>query len=585
MKLTAILMAGVLLFAFLSPESYAKSQSDYKSSYSSIASTSAQIHQIFPNTYWASLDALLKAHPNWRFQAFNTGLSWNECFDGSYWSGESEMYYGRNLLEGISTWGSNKGSYTHKTSWYSTDSHYVWNSEGKQETRSPFNWAQNSWVVISAPNWIQASEPAVRYCMDPRNFLNEEQIFQFEDMLMSPTSPHPSLAEVESVFKNVSGSDFWVKSANDTGIVSELSNSKGQKMTYAQAIYAIGEEISVNPVFIASRIVQEQGLGQSPLISGTRAFTVTSNPDQGKKVSGGYYNYFNIEATDGSEGDYELIYNNGLTEAYHGGWNTRFKALLGGATKLKTMYLDRGQRTYYFQKFCVDSTSNRCMWGQYMGSLTTPQREAAKAYKGYTNGGNSALNATHLFVIPVFSNMPSSPEPMPTKDGNPNYKIGSIYVNGKSIADFKTDTTTYKMSVASNVTTVRFNIHPYAPTSVVTLGSLNQEKKEGDLVGNQTLLVGDNVFNITCKAENGDTRTYKLTIHRDVTTIKYGDIDADGSIDVLDINYILNHIIGKKKLSGSALEAADVDADGSVDIMDINHILSYIVGRTSHLPR
>ena len=37
-----------------------------------------------------------------------------------------------------------------------------------------------------------------------------------------------------------------------------------------------------------------------------------------------------------------------------------------------------------------------------MGSLTTPQHEAAKAYAGYISGGDQTiLNASRLFVIPV----------------------------------------------------------------------------------------------------------------------------------------------------------------------------------------
>ncbi len=617
----ALLLTAVLVMMFFSPYTYAKKKEEYTSSYSQVVDYSG-IHDVFPDTYWAGLDALAKAHPNWKFQAFNTGLEWSECFDGTFYTGASELYYGRNLLEGpppssdpdykylrtVPEDGKNKlvayydlyypetqlHVFAHPTSWYAKDLRFSDESTGNYVTKEAFSWAGNYWEVKSAPNWIQASEEAIRYCMDPRNWFTEEQIFQFEDMLMNEHSYHPTVAEVSSVFENVSGGNRWTQAE----IVSEYPNSLGRAMTYGEAIYAIGNDINVNPVFLASRIVQEQGAGNGPLISGEQEFIVQKGTDKDKKITGGFYNYFNIEAYDGKEASYTAIINNGLTEAYYADpqWNTRFRALLGGSRKTKNLYLDRGQISFYFQKFCVDSIYdtrygmpyNRCFWGQYMGSLTTPQLEARKAYRSYRGDGTdmSKVNAQHLFVIPVYDKMPTNPEKAPTADGNPNYKIGSVFVNGKALEGFKPDTTDYSMTVNYDVTTVRFNIHPYAETSVISVGTLNNGSSPvtGDLVGDQNLLLGDNVFKIVCTAENKDQRTYTLKIHRDGNII-YGDINADKKFNSLDLAYMTSHLLKKNVLTGEALEAADISGDSKVNSLDLAYLTSYLLGKITKLPR
>ena len=105
----------------------------------------------------------------------------------------------------------------------------------------------------------------------------------------------------------------------------------------------IGQELKVSPFFLASRVRQEQGVsGNSALISGTYA---------GYK---GYYNYFNRQAT----GIGEAVIINGLKEAKSKGWNTRYKALKGGAESVSSDYIAKGRDTFYFQKFDVDGSYN-----------------------------------------------------------------------------------------------------------------------------------------------------------------------------------------------------------------------------------
>ena len=50
---------------------------------------------------------------------------------------------------------------------------------------------------LSGYNWVQASEAAVMYYADPRNFLTEDSIFQFE--LLTYNSNYQTEAGVEAI--------------------------------------------------------------------------------------------------------------------------------------------------------------------------------------------------------------------------------------------------------------------------------------------------------------------------------------------------------------------------------------------------
>ena len=61
-----------------------------------------------------------------------------------------------------------------------------------------------------------------------------------------------------------------------------------------------------------------------------------------------------------------------------------------------------------------------------------------------------------------------------------------------------------------------------------------------------------------------------------------GDVNDDGSINILDIQSLILHILGTVTLEGDGLLAADYNEDGTVDILDILSIVNIILeGRTS----
>ena len=100
-----------------------------------------------------------------------------------------------------------------------------------------------------------------------------------------------------------------------------------------------------------------------------------------------------------------------MNEARQGGWTSKYKAVLGGATKLKSRYIDDYQQTLYFQKYNVDPRSGRNFWGQYMQAVHAAYDEARSTYNAYRRV--NMLGSNFVFDIPVYAGMPSEPCPNP----------------------------------------------------------------------------------------------------------------------------------------------------------------------------
>lgn len=283
----------------------------------------------FPKTYQTALYELKEKHPNWVFVRSETGLNWDYVI-------ENEMVDSRSLV----------GTY-----------------------RSD-NWKSGTY----SKNWAYASRAAVQYCMDPRNYLDEEAIFQFEQLTYN--SSYHSVEATQKILQNTFMS----------GIM------PGSQGTYAQNFVAIGKELYVSPFHLASRVAQEQGNGTSPLISGCYP---------GYE---GYYNYFNIGASGNTD---EAIYQSGLSKAREKGWTSPYLSIQGGAQIIAQNYILKGQDTLYLQKFDVDSSYNGLFYHQYMQNIEAPYSEAKRIAKAYQNAG--AFDNTFVFKIPVYQNMPATP--------------------------------------------------------------------------------------------------------------------------------------------------------------------------------
>ena len=397
----------------------------------------------FPDDYKAQLRALHEKYPNWQFEAVKTGLEWSDVV-------KNESKVGRNLVAKTSI-----------ASWKSTEP-------------QAYNWASNTWYGFDGGSWAAASTELIQYYLDPRNFLDDSGIFQFETLEFKD-------------YQNVDG----VKNAlAGTFMAGDYSDTDGETRSYASTFFEAGQNYGINPYHLASRAVQEQGvLGRSQSIAGN--------------VSGleNLFNYFNIGAfaANGNSATINgLYYAAGADENYLRPWNSRYKSINGSAKYIADKYVSVGQNTLYFQKFNVVNSKNGIYSHQYMSNIVAASYESARLKKAYSD-----LNTKLIFRIPVYNNMPSAKCVKPTSDSNPNTYLSKLWVDGYSFTtEFSSVNSTYYLTVGSDVESV--NIGAEAVSSSSSVGG----------TGTYTLNSGENRVQVVCKAQNGATKGYTIIISK-----------------------------------------------------------------------
>lgn len=324
----------------------------YAAEYGAEGSNYSDIEQ-FPTSYQEKLRQLKNLHPQWIFVPMETGLDWNDVIANEIGGSKSLIYY---------TFGD-------------------WMKEG----------------LYDQHDWYFASEGALKYFMDPRNWLTEDNIFQFE--LLTYNKEYHTEAAVEAFLNNT-----FMNSGN---------KAPGTDMTFAQIIWTVGAADSrqVSPFHLAARIYQEQGAGTSPLISG-------SYPGYE-----GYYNYFNVGASGTSN---QLVYESGLRYAREHGWSSAWLAIQGGADFISANYIRRGQDTLYLQKFNVNPAAFHALYThQYMQNISAPSSEGNSIRDLYRKA--NSLENTFVFKIPVYRNMPDSANEKPSYSTNVALQIPAGY--------------------------------------------------------------------------------------------------------------------------------------------------------------
>ncbi len=225
--------------------------------------------------------------------------------------------------------------------------------------------------------WYLASEEAVKYYMNPYNFLDEKYVFMFESQLFNTY-------QTESGVKNILQSTFMADDA-----ICPQSNNK----TYAAVIMEAAKSNDVSPYMLASRLRQENGRGTSQLVTGYN----------------GYYNYFNIGASGKNTNE---IYQNGYNRAKSEGWDTPYKSIMGGAKFIRQQYIGandtygkKGQLTGYLQKW--DPYGPKLGNNYYMQNIEATPNEAASTYNSYksTSGYKSYR---YVFYIPIYVGAPNT---------------------------------------------------------------------------------------------------------------------------------------------------------------------------------
>ena len=420
----------------------------------------------FPEEYQPYIDELKKKYPNWEFKALYTNLDWDYVI-------ENENVFGKNLVPK-----------SYSDSWKNTK--------------------PGEYNVEVDSGWVDSSKTAVEYAMDPRNFLNYVRVFQFEEL-----SYNASTNNVASIEKILYGTEFYNR-------IVEYKNSSGTNIVtdkkYSDLILSAAKTSGVSSFHLASRIKQEVGpfLSHSS-ISGT--------------VSGfeGLYNFYNIGATSSSEPMGAI--KNGLQYAKDGKgaseatkkkylipWNTKERAITGGAIFIGSSYINSGQDSIYLQKFHVyDTESDELFWHQYMTNVLAPYSESKIIYTGYAN--SDMLGNAMSFVIPIYENMPDLPCTSPAI----------------SSSDFSSDNTKVYANVETSLNVRCGPGTSYESLTTVPAGTqmtrIAKGKQKGELWDRVKLengLVGY-VFQ-TYVEEVPDIQVQKIELSLDRTTINKGEI-------------------------------------------------------------
>lgn len=402
----------------------------------------------FPAMYQDSLRALKSQHPTWIFVPMDTGLDFDTAVNNEL---------------GV-----------------------------KSLIQNTTNNASKGWVGDPCPSesgWYYATKSGVSYYMNPCNFLTETYIFQFEQLTFNST------------YHNVSAIQTFLNNTFMKGAIPDDAQSR----TYAQAFFEIGKARTLSPIHLASRVYQEQGNGNSGLISGTY---------QGYE---GYYNYFNVGVSGSST---EEKIKKGLEYAKSKGWNTRYKSLDGGAATIGLNYILKGQDTIYLEKFNVDANSPYGLYNhQYMQNIQAPASESSSTKKMYD--GSGSLDSGFVFKIPVFKNMPGEKtiqqitldkteitlyRPDTITGNQPDQKSADTL----TVSFTPSDTTDDKSITWSSSNAQIVSVTPDASTQQCTVNAL----KSGDVT-------------ITAKSSNGKTAQCKVHVEAPIYSLTLTNLNTE----------------------------------------------------------
>ena len=458
----------------------------------------------FPSSYFVPLCELQEKYPNWNFEPIMTGLDFNVVVT-------QESKCGKSYIE-------------------TNDPNYI-DSTCKSD-------------YASTSIWKPASYGAVRYYIDPRNFLTERYIFMFETLSYVDSLDSVYASAVTSVIKGAHFYTYHLGIGNDLGEVIKMA----------------GKNIGVSPTFIASRILQEIGTSSS-------LYNLYSGVYPGYT---GYYNFYNYGVSD-SCANTNGTTKCGLDYAKDKGWYGLETAIQGGVESINNNYIQDGQYTRYLQKFNVAPTNSNSLYShQYMTNIRAPYAEASTAYNSYKNA--NALDSNFTFSIPVYENMPAYTTLPTSAEDN----IDSGATGGSSSSSTPSD-----LAPTSIITTAGYK---YSGSYIM---GIDPETTISDLKSDLESIGGNGVITITDSNGNAVSANkaigtgYKVTINGTTkstyTVLIYGDISGDGKVGSLDLLKLQKHILNAEKLSGVYLEAADANKDGKILSLDLLVIQKHVL--------
>ena len=466
-----------------------------------------------PKDYWGGLCNLKINHPNWEFNALQTGLDFQTVVDGESPCGTNTIY----------------------------------------KKTAPEDYIDTSCTGKYDSGYVSVSKKALTYYMNPTNFFNEKDIFMFE-----------------SNYANFSITDNSYFKMTESILDSKMLNFLP---TLNSTINSVARSHGINPMMVSSRIRQELGSGiaTADIYKGLLLSCISGNYTTrwGTRDSDGssfdyYYNFFNIGVSDGSNDQAPL---KAVRAAKRRGWGGTGNqeedvrlAINGGAEFLKNNYILAGQDNIYFQKFNTHPVKSSSLYShQYMTNIVAPLSEASIAYNAYKK--NSLLSSSFIFNIPVYNkvdvpvnNSPSGPtgdtgnntsggmktETILTSSG---LKLTGVNVSGlepgMTLNDFNNKINALGGSISDAdlknkvATGMKINVTNGNETKTYTLIVKGDTSGDGEINALDLLQVQKNILGITKFNE-----VQKLG----------ADASGDGEINALDLLKIQKNILGLSKI-------------------------------------
>lgn len=398
-------------------------------------------------------------------------------------------------------------------------------------------------IVIDGHSWYAACQDAVAYYMDPRNFLNQKGIFMFEKLSYDSSND----SSVSNILKN----SFMEGTFTENGVIK----------TYANAFIEAGKNQNVSSTYLAALSLQEMGTTKSSAASGT--------------VAGyeGYYNFYNIGATSGTDN-----YLKGLAYAKAKGWNSIQKSITGGASFIASNYISKGQDTIYYKKYNTSGKRQRNEYtNQYQTNIMAPTSEASTIYSSYK--ANNRLGNSYTFVIPIYNSMPGEAFKLSKTD-----TVGGNTTTKKPVATTtKTQnnvtTTTKRVSASDKIDSAGYRINGSYLTGLSYGKDVSSIKRALVSKGaNVNILNSNNKSKGSGVISTGDKINVDGSVYEAVI---YGDISGDGNITIKDLLFLQRCLLKNYNLSGAYKKAADISKDNSITIRDLLFLQKKLLGYTN----